>query len=108
MNNFNIKKFIQILVIVTIISFGFSLIAAKIQGQNIFKPNKDTAVIKGKGNIDEIKEFDIKAINKVFVNTVSSDVNIIVSKDNNIKAHFHGTTSDMSRAPKLEASLSGE
>lgn len=108
MNNFNIKKFIQILVIVTIISVGLSLIAAKIQGQNILKPNKETTVIKGKGNIDEVKEFDVKAINKVFIDTVSSDVNIILSKDNNIKVHFYGTTSDMGRAPKLEASLSGD
>lgn len=108
MNNFDVKKFIQILVIVAIISFGFALLGAKIQGRNVFKPDKESAVTKGRGSIDEIKEFDINAVNKVSIDTVSSDVNIISSKDNNIKVHFYGTTSDLSRAPKLETSLNGD
>lgn len=108
MNNFNVKKVIQITLLLVLISIGLALIATKIHGQNILTTEKEVTVSKGKGSIDEIKEFDIKAINDVFINTVSSDVNIILSKDNNIKVHFYGTTSELSRAPKLEANLNGD
>ena len=108
MSNFNVKKVIQITLLLVLISIGLALISAKIHGQSILKTQKELSVSKGKGNIDEIKEFDINNINKVMVNTVSSDVNIILSKDNNIKVHFHGTTSEISRAPKLETILNGD
>jgi lia operon protein LiaG len=108
MNNFDVKKVIQITLLLVLISIGFALIAAKIQGKDILKPDKVVSVSKGKGSIEEIKEFDIKDINKIFVDSVSTDVNIILSKDKNIKAHLHGTTSEISRAPKLEASLNGD
>lgn len=108
MSNLNVKKVIEITLLLILISIGFSLIAAKIQGHNILKTEKEMSVSKGKGSIDEIKEFDIKAINDVSVNAVSSDVNIILSKENNIKVHFYGTTSELSRAPKLEVNLNGD
>jgi lia operon protein LiaG len=108
MDNFNIKKVIKIALLLVVISIGFSLIAAKIHGTSIFEAYKETSTLNGKGNIDEIKEFNISSISKVFVDTVSSDVNIILSKDNNIKVDFHGTASEMSSAPKLETSLSGD
>lgn len=108
MDNFNIKKVIKIAVLLVVISIGLSLISAKIHGTSIFEAYEASSTLNGKGNIDEIKEFNINSISKVFVDTVSSDVNIILSKDNTIKVHFHGTASEMSSAPKLETSLSGD
>ncbi len=108
MSNFNVKKAVQIFLLAIIISIVFAVIDARIHGQDILKADKAVSVSKGKGSIDEIKEFNISDINKVLINTVSSDINVILSKDNNIKVHFHGTTSDLSKAPKLETSLSGD
>jgi len=108
MNNLNVKKVIQITLLLVLISIGLGLVATKIHGQNILKTEKELSIAKGKGSIDDTKEFDIKTINKVSVKAVSSDVNIILSKDNNIKVHFNGTTSDLSRSPKLEANLNGD
>jgi lia operon protein LiaG len=108
MDNFNIKKTSKIALLLVVISIGFSLISAKIHGTSMFESYKGASSISGEGSIDEIKEFDINSISKVFVDTVSSDINIILSKDNNIKIHFHGTTSEMSGAPKLETSQSGD
>jgi lia operon protein LiaG len=108
MNNFNVKKVSQIFLLAIVISIVFALIDAKIHGQNILKTDKEVSVSKGKGSIDETKEIDISSVSKVFVDTISSDVNVILSKDNTIKVHFYGTTSELSRAPKLETSLNGD
>lgn len=108
MGKFNGKRIGQIFLLTIIISIGFALIDAKINGGNILKLEKETSESMGKGSIDETKEFDINAINQVLISTVSSDVNIILSKDNDIKLHFQGKTSELSRAPKLEASMSGD
>lgn len=108
MSNFNVKKVIQITLLLVLISIGFALIAAKIQGRSILVAENEVSVSNDKGTIDETQIFDIKAINSVLVDTVSSDVNIILSKEDTIKVHFHGTASEISRAPKLEASLSGD
>ena len=108
MDNFNIKKIIKISLLLVVISLGFSLLAAKIHGRSIFEQNKEMSTSRGKGSIDETKEFNINSINKVFIDTVSSDVNIFLSKDNSIKVHFHGTASEMSKAPKLETSQNGD
>jgi lia operon protein LiaG len=108
MNNFNVKRIISIALILVVISMGFSLAAAKIHGRSIFESSKEVATSSGKGSIDEVKEFEIGSIDKVFINAISTDVNIILSKDNKIKLQLNGTSSDMSRAPKLEASQSGD
>ncbi|MBU3190100.1 DUF4097 domain-containing protein [Clostridium bowmanii] len=106
MSNFNVKKIIQITLLIIVISIGFAFIVAKIQGINLLEKSKQVTVSKGNGSINEIKEFDIVPISKVMVDTVSSDVNIILWKGDKIKVHFYGTASDLSRAPKLETSLS--
>lgn len=108
MDNFDIKKVIKIALLLVVISIGFSLLAAKIHGTSIFESYKATSTSKGKGSIDEIKEFNTKDISNIFVDAVSSDVNIFLSKDNNIKIHFHGTASELSKAPKLETTQSGD
>ena len=108
MSDFNIKKIIQITLLIIVISIGFAFIVAKIQGRNLLTTVKNVSVSKGSGSIDETKEFDIVPISKVRVDTVSSDVNIILSKEDKIVVHFHGTASEMSRAPKLETSLNGD
>ncbi|MGV8981204.1 DUF4097 family beta strand repeat-containing protein [Clostridium sp.] len=108
MRGFNVKKIIQLTLLIIVISIGFAFIVAKIQGINLLETSKEVTVSKGNGNINEIKEFDIAPISKVMVDTVSSDVNIILWKEDKIKVHYHGTASEMSRAPKLETSLSGD
>jgi lia operon protein LiaG len=108
MNNSEIKRVIKISVLLIVIAVGFALLSAKINGGSIFKSDKEVSVLTGKGNIDAVKEFDMSPINKISVDTVSSDVNIILSKDNNIKVHFYGTASEMSKAPTLEAMLNGD
>lgn len=108
MRDFNVKKIIQITVLIVVISLGFALIVAKIQGKNILKTAKEVTVSKGSGSIDEAKEFNIVPISKVVVDSISSDVNIILWKEDKIKVHYHGTASEMSRAPKLETSLNGD
>lgn len=108
MRGFNVKKIIQITLLIIVISIGFAFIVAKIQGINLLETSKEVTVSKGNGSINEIKEFEIAPISKVMVDTVSSDVNIILWKEDKIKVNFHGTASDLSRAPKLETSLSGD
>lgn len=108
MSNFNVKKIIQITLLIVVISVGFAFIVARIQGINLLTTAKDVSVKNGSGSIDETKEFNIAPISKVMVDTVSSEVNIIISKDDNIVVHFYGTASELSRAPKLEASLNGD
>ncbi|MBZ9689722.1 DUF4097 domain-containing protein [Clostridium estertheticum] len=108
MSNFNVKKIIQITLLIVVISIGFAFIVAKIQGRNLLTTAKEATVSMGSGSIDETKEFIIVPISKVMVDTVSSDVNIILSKEDKIVVHFHGTASEMSRAPKLETSLNGD
>lgn len=107
MNNFNVKKVVIVLASVALISLGLVLIGGKVQGQKIFKDNNEIVSIKGQGNIDETKEVDAKDIKKINIDTVSSYVNIILTKDNKVKAHFYGSTFDKNKAPKLGAKLSG-
>ncbi|MBU3144522.1 DUF4097 family beta strand repeat-containing protein [Clostridium sp. CF012] len=108
MRDFDVKKIIQITLLIVLITIGFAFIVAKIQGKNLLTTVKNVSVSKGSGSIDETREFDIVPISKVRVDTVSSDVNIILSKEDKIVVHFHGTASEMSRAPKLETSLNGD
>ena len=108
MNNSEVKRIIKVTLLIIVIAVGFALLSAKINGGSILNADKEVSVLTGKGNIDEMKEFDMSSINNIFVDTVSSDVNIILSKDNNIKVHFYGTASEMSKAPKLEANLNGD
>lgn len=108
MTDFNVKKIIRITFLIIVISIGFAFIVAKIQGIKLLETTKEVTVSKGSGSISEIKEFDIAPISKVMVDTVSTDVNVILWNGDKIKVHFHGTASEMSRAPKLETSLNGD
>lgn len=94
-----IKKFIICLVVVMIASFATAGIILLVTGNFSIKTEK----------IDESKNFKWEDIDKIYVDVVSTDVNIIPADKDEIKVHFYGdvSTNRNRDIPSLVAYISG-
>ncbi len=100
MGNINTKKLITILGIVFIISGLISGVVFFMQyGLSGFNPEVLASYEK---NVDVEKTADLQGINTIRVETASTDVTLISSDSNEVKAHFHGGYSSSSKSFKPE------
>jgi len=97
---FNVKKFIILIVVFMFASFATAGIILAVTG------NLSIAVEQ----IDESKTFEAQEINKVYLDIVSTDINIISTNEEEIRVHFYGevSTNKKMESPSLLAYQSGD
>lgn len=97
---FNVKKFIIWIVVFMFASFATAGIILAVTG------NLSIAVEQ----IDESKTFEAQEINKVYLDIVSTDINIISTNEEEIRVHFYGevSTNKKMESPSLLAYQSGD
>lgn len=114
MREFNEKKIIKGLIIIVICSMILGGISYVLEhkfgivksGNEIVQENNNSS--NGKSNMDTTKEFSKGNIKTINVETVSTDVNIITTKEDKIKVHFYGNTNSKKASPYLEAFANGD
>jgi len=96
----NIKKLVIWLAIIMAASFGIAAIILVTTGS--------FSVVTEQ--IDKTKNFSAEGVEKVNIDIVSTDINIIASDGENIKVHFYGEVSTNIRKdiPELAAYVSGD
>ncbi len=107
-NQFNVKKLIKITVFVVVCSLVVAVGASFATGNGIFSFGSNLNMEKL--NIDESKEHEISKIQKINIDVDSSDIKIILTKEDKVRAHFYGNYSSNSikGVPHLEIKESGD
>ena len=97
---FNVKKFVMWLAIIMFVSFATAGIILAITG------NLSIAVEQ----IDESKTFNTDEISEIYIDMVSTDINIISTNEEEIRVHFYGevSTNKKMELPSLVAYQSGD
>jgi lia operon protein LiaG len=97
---FNVKKFVMWLAIIMFASFATAGIILAITG------NLSIAVEQ----IDESKTFNTDEISEIYIDIVSTDINIISTNEEEIRVHFYGevSTNKKMELPSLVAYQSGD
>lgn len=97
---FNVKKFIIWIAVFMFASFATAGIILAVTG------NLSIAVEQ----IDESKTFEAQEINKIYIDIVSTDINIISTNEKEIRVHFYGevSTNKKMELPSLVAYQSGD
>jgi lia operon protein LiaG len=97
---FNVKKFVMWLAIIMFASFATAGIILAITG------NLSIAVEQ----IDESKTFNTDEISEIYIDMVSTDINIISTNEEEIRVHFYGevSTNKKMELPSLVAYQSGD
>ncbi|GCD10284.1 hypothetical protein [Clostridium tagluense] len=98
MKEFNEKKTIKGLIIIVMCSIILGVIGYVLEyklgiiksGNEIAQENTNSS--NDKFNMNTTKEFSKENIKTINVETVSTDVNIITTKEDKIKVHFYGNT----------------
>lgn len=113
MNKFSVKKIVMWIVIVVFCAFliaGISLYNQrdKFSGNWSIEDLDNNTSKKYSENINDEENFSIDSINEITVKTVSSDINVILTKDDTIRAHYHGKyIGTLKKAPYLQGRKSG-
>ncbi|MCJ7727621.1 MAG: DUF4097 domain-containing protein [Actinobacteria bacterium] len=97
---FNVKKFVMWLAVFMFASFATAGIILAVTG------NLSIAVEQ----IDESKTFEAQEITKIYIDIVSTDINIISTNEEEIRVHFYGevSTNKKMELPSLVAYQSGD
>ncbi|MDD5621738.1 MAG: DUF4097 family beta strand repeat-containing protein [Actinomycetota bacterium] len=97
---FNIKKFVIWITVFMFAAFITAGIILAVTG------NLAMAV----DQIDESKNFEAQEINEIYVDLVSTDINVISTKEEEIRVHFYGevSTNRKTELPSLVAYRSGD
>lgn len=97
---FKIKKFVIFLAIIMVASFVIAGIILVVSGNFSIATEK----------IDESKTFDVGGINEIYLDMVSTDINIISTDKEEIRVHFYGevSTNIKKDIPALVAYESGD
>jgi len=97
---FNIKKFVIWIAVFMFAAFATAGIILAVTG------NLSIAVEQ----IDESKTFEAQEINKIFVDIVSTDINVISTNEEEIRVHLYGevSTNKKMELPSLVAYQSGD
>ncbi|MGH4123921.1 MAG: DUF4097 family beta strand repeat-containing protein [Clostridium sp.] len=111
MKEFNEKKIIKGLIIIVMCSIILGGIGYVLEYKlGIIKSGNEIAQVNtnsssDKFNINTTKEFSKENIKTINVETVSTDVNIITTKEDKIKVHFYGNTKSKKTVAYLETNL---
>ena len=113
MKKFNEKKIVKWLIIVVMCSIILGGIGYVLEYKlGIIKSSNDITqgnnTSNDKFNIDTTKEFGKESIKAINVETVSTDVNIITTKEDKIKVRFYGNSNSKKAAPYLKTFANGD
>ncbi|MBA7620000.1 hypothetical protein ES703_27342 [subsurface metagenome] len=97
---FNVKKFVICLAITMVASFVIAGIILAVTGNFSIATEQ----------IDESKTFDVGGVNEIYLDMVSTDINIISTDEEEIRVHFYGVVSTNIKKdiPALVAYESGD
>ncbi len=106
-NNTNIQKMVIWLVVIAVVSLTIAAIAF-FNTENYMVSFRDRNNFEG-NSIDEVKTFDIDQLKEIYIHSVSSDVSVFSTDEEDIKIHFYGRSALKSEKalPKLITNLEG-
>jgi len=106
-NNINIQKMVIWLVVIAVVSLTIATIAF-FSTENYMVSFRDRNNFEG-NSIDEVKTFGIDQLKEIYIHSVSSDVSVFSTDEEDIKIHFYGRSALKSEKalPKLITSLEG-
>ena len=106
-NNTNIQKTVIWLVVIAVVSLTIAAIAF-FSTENYMVSFRDRNNFEG-NSIDEVKTFGIYQLKEIYIHSVSSDVSVFSTDEEEIKIHFYGRTALKSEkaSPKLITNLEG-
>ena len=106
-NNTNIQKMVIWLVIIAVVSLTIAAIAF-FNTENYMVSFRDRNNFEG-NSIDEVKTFGIDQLKEIYIHSVSSDVSVFSTDEEDIKIHFYGRSALKSEKalPKLTTNLEG-
>jgi len=114
-NNINIRKIVMWLVVIAVVSLTIATIAffstenymVSFRDRNNFEGNSIDEVTTF--DIDEVKTFDVEQLKEIYIHSVSSDVSVFSTDEEDIKIHFYGKFAAESEKvlPKLIANIEG-
>jgi len=106
-NNTNIQKTVIWLVVIAAVSLTIATIAF-FSTENYMVNFRDRNNFEG-NSIDEVKTFGIDQLKEIYIHSVSSDVSVFSTDEEDIKIHFYGRSALKSEKalPKLITNLEG-
>jgi len=106
-NNTNIQKMVIWLVIIAVVSLTIAAIAF-FNTENYMVSFRDRNNFEG-NSIDEVKTFGIDQLREIYIHSVSSDVSVFSTDEEDIKINFYGRSAFKSEKalPKLITNLEG-
>ncbi len=106
-NNMNIQKMVIWLVVIAAVSLTIATIAF-FSTENYMVSFRDRNNFEG-NSIDEVKTFNIDQLKEIYIHSVSSDVSVFSTDEEDIKIHFYGRSALKSEKalPKLITNLEG-
>lgn len=106
-NNINIPKIVMWLVIIAIASLTIATIAF-FSTENYIESFRNRNSFKG-NLIDEVKTFGINQLKEIYIHSVSSDISLFSTDEEDIKIHFYGKSVYKSEKvlPKLITNIVG-
>ena len=106
-NNTNIRKIVIWLVVITAVSLTIAAIAF-FSTENYMVNFRDRNNFEG-NPIDEVNTFGIYQLKEIYVHSVSSDISVFSTDEENIRIHFYGRSALESEKalPKLTTNLEG-
>ena len=106
-NNVNIRKIVIWLFVIAVASLTIATIAF-FSTENYMVNFRDRNNFEG-DSIDEVKTFGIDQLKEIYIHSVSSDVSVFSTEEEDIKIHFYGRIALKSdkALPKLITNLEG-
>jgi len=106
-DNMNIQKIVIWLVVIAVVSLTIATIAF-FSTENYMVSFRDRNSFEG-NSIDEVKTFGDDQLKEIYIHSVSSDVNVFSTDEEDVKIHFYGRSSLKSEKalPKLITNLEG-
>ena len=106
-NNVNIRKVAIWLFVIAVVSLTIATIAF-FNTENYMVSFRDRNNFEG-NSIDDVRTFDVDQLKEIYIHSVSSDVSVFSTDEEDIKIHFYGRSALKSEKtlPKLITNLEG-
>ena len=106
-NNINIRKIVIWLVVIAAVSLTIAVIAF-FNTENYMINFRDRNNFEG-NSIDDVRTFDVDQLKEIYIHSVSSDVSVFSTNEEDVKIHFYGRSALKSEKalPKLITNLEG-
>ncbi|MBA7549900.1 hypothetical protein ES705_42403 [subsurface metagenome] len=114
-SNTNIRKIVIWLVVIAVVSLTIAAIAF-FNTENYIVRFWDRSNFEGNSidevktfDIDKVKTFDVEQLKKIYIHSVSSDVSVFSTDEEDVKIHFYGssTAGSEKELPNLITNLEG-